>query len=90
MSDSAERPLRNITLRQLRARTPYPLIPEIREELMKNEMGSFAQLIDGVLPVSVQRVLARMLPGNEIMQRLVSINDFRKEHQIPVSRNPLG
>jgi hypothetical protein len=88
MTDSAER-AKKITLRNLRRRVPSPLIPEMREEIMKKEMGPWAQFIDGVLPVSVQRVLARMLPGNEIMQRLVSINDFRTEHQIPVSRNPL-
>lgn len=81
---------RLVNLAKLNSQPPKELIPEMREEIMKNEIGAFAQFVDGLVPVSVQRVIARMLPGNVMMQRLIALNDFRIEHQILVSRSPLS
>jgi hypothetical protein len=87
MANSAER---YVNFKKLNAQPPKEYIPEISEEIMKSKMGEFARFVDGVLPVSVQKVLASMMPGNKTMQRLMAINDFRQEHGIRVSRNPLG
>lgn len=82
-------PDKRVNFRNLNSQPPKEFIPEMREALMINEMGSVAHFLDGILPVSVQRWLGGQFPNNITFQRMVMLNDYRQENNIPVSRNPI-
>jgi hypothetical protein len=88
MADSSERRKR-INFRKSPSLGSKPLIPEMAELIKKKELGEFGNFIDGILPLPLQRALASMFPGNQTLQRLQALNDYRQEHNIKVSRLPI-
>lgn len=90
MSDSAEKRTRRVNYLALSRRngTVSPLIPEIRLDRKEAALGLTEKVIYHVFPEPMQRFLARVLPGNDSISRVLEVTDFRKEHGIPKSYFP--